>query len=148
MIGLKGRLNVIDNSGALIAECINVLKVKTKKKSTGFATVGDEIVCVINKARPALRAESIGPTTGNIQKVRRGDIRRAVVVRTRKSELRPDGRYVNFDDSACVLLNPKGEMIGTRVNGIVSSALRDLPGGAGGPGGRWSKVLALATKVV
>jgi ribosomal protein L14 len=40
MIGLKGRLNVIDNSGALIAECINVLKVKTKKKSTGFATVG------------------------------------------------------------------------------------------------------------
>lgn len=53
----------------------------------------------------------------------------------------------SFDDSACVLLNPKGEMIGTRVNGIVSSALRDLPGGAGGPGGRWSKVLALATKV-
>lgn len=40
MIGLKGRLNVIDNSGALIAECINVLKVKTKKKSSGFATVG------------------------------------------------------------------------------------------------------------
>ena len=57
---------------------------------------------------------------------------------------RADG---SFDDSACVLLNPKGEMIGTRVNGIVSSALRDLPGGAGGPGGRWSKVLALATKV-
>lgn len=57
---------------------------------------GDEIVCVINKARPALRVDSIGPATGNIQKVRRGDIRRAVVVRTRKSELRPDGRYVKY----------------------------------------------------
>ena len=48
MIGLKGRLNVIDNSGALIAECINVLKVKTKKKSTGFATVG--MSCFSNSA--------------------------------------------------------------------------------------------------
>ncbi|RSH92695.1 hypothetical protein EHS25_008140 [Saitozyma podzolica] len=147
MIGLKGTLSVIDNSGALVAECINVLKVKTRLKSTGFASVGDEIVCVINKARP-LASGSNAPSAGNIQKVRRGDIRRAVIVRTRKPELRPDGRYVGFDDSACVLLNNKGEMIGTRVNGVVSASLRDLPGGAGGPGGRWSKILALATKVV
>jgi ribosomal protein L14 len=152
MIGLKGRLSVIDNSGALIAECINVLKVKTRKKSTGFAGVGaffdffkgcqsqvlleasggehdplgltyhgrsgadilkfvrktvravtestgDEIVCVINKARPTPRADLTGPGAGaggNVQKVRRGDIRRAVVVRTRKPELRPDGRYVAY----------------------------------------------------
>lgn len=51
-----------------------------------------------------------------------------------------------FEDTACVLLNAKGEMLGTRVNGIVSSALRDIPGAAG-PGGKWSKVLALASKV-
>jgi ribosomal protein L14 len=53
---------------------------------------------------------------------------------------------IRFEDTACVLLNNKGEMLGTRVNGIVSSALRDAPGVAG-PGGKWSKVLALASKV-
>lgn len=52
-----------------------------------------------------------------------------------------------FDDTACVLLNAKGDMIGTRVSGPVSSELRDIPGGAGGPAGRWSKILSLAPKV-
>jgi len=52
-----------------------------------------------------------------------------------------------FDDTACVLLNTKGDMIGTRVSGPVSSELRDIPGGAGGPAGRWSKILSLAPKV-
>jgi ribosomal protein L14 len=134
------------------------------KAAVALTLPGDEIVCVINKARP-IASTSNAPAAGNIQKVRRGDIRRAVVVRTRKWELRPDGRYVGcafsqqqcrgipanyrsrFDDSACVLLNNKSEMVGTRVNGVVSSALRDVPGGAGGPGGKWSKILALATKV-
>lgn len=51
-----------------------------------------------------------------------------------------------FDDNACVLLNNKGEMLGTRVNGVVSSALRDIPGGPD-KGGRWAKVFALAQKV-
>lgn len=91
-------------------------------------------------------------------------MRRAVVVRTKKTELRSDGRYVKsvllplyrineteadgrFDDTACVLLNTKGDMIGTRVSGPVSSELRDIPGGAGGPAGRWSKILSLAPKV-
>jgi len=139
MIGLKGRMTVIDNSGALVAECINVLKVKTRLKSTGFATVGacgelgtggggdelkigvglhrpsfllsrsrprkhndllqelkanplpgDEIVCVVNKARPVAQ----GVATGNIQKVRKGDVRRAVIVRTKKPVMRPDGRVI------------------------------------------------------
>lgn len=111
MIGLKGRLNVrlrsrsrtvtlhadiqiIDNSGGLVAECINVFKVKTKLNSTGFATVGDEIGVVINKARPIALASSSAAST--IQKVRKGDMRRAVVVRTKKTELRPDGRYVKY----------------------------------------------------
>lgn len=90
---------IIDNSGGIIAECIRVAKVKTRHGSSGFAGVGDEIGVVINKARPI----SLTPTTGpgsvgagssNIQKVRKGDIRRAVVVRTRKEERREDGRYV------------------------------------------------------
>jgi ribosomal protein L14 len=145
-----------------VAECINVFKVKTKLNSTGFATVGDEIGVVINKARPIALASS--SAASNIQKVRKGDMRRAVVVRTKKTELRADGRYVKlvpssillldwyetdgrFDDTACVLLNTKGDMIGTRVSGPVSSELRDIPGGAGGPAGRWSKILSLAPKV-
>lgn len=53
----------------------------------------------------------------------------------------------SFDDSACVLLNNKGEMIGTRVNGIVSNSLRNVASSTGAAGGRWSKILALATKV-
>ena len=60
--------------------------------STGFATVGDEIGVVINKARPIALASS--SAASNIQKVRKGDMRRAVVVRTKKTELRSDGRYV------------------------------------------------------
>lgn len=117
MIGLKGRLNVrprsapaehgrvadastqiIDNSGGLVAECINVFKVKTKQGSAGWATVGDEIGVVINRARPiALASTSVGASSASsIQKVRKGDMRRAVVVRTRKTELRPDGRYVKL----------------------------------------------------
>jgi ribosomal protein L14 len=52
-----------------------------------------------------------------------------------------------FDDNACVLLNNKGEMIGTRVNGVVAAELRDIQGGPAGSGGRWGKILGLAGKV-
>ncbi|KAK4684137.1 large subunit ribosomal protein L14, partial [Tremellales sp. Uapishka_1] len=148
MIGLKGTLNVIDNSGALVAECINVLKAKSAR---GMAGVGDEIVVVINKARPipiVTSSTSSAASTSAIQKVRRGDMRRAVIVRTRKEVGRSDGRFVKFDDNACVLLNPKGEMIGTRVNGVVSSQLKDIQGGAKGQGGKWGKIFGLAQKVV
>ncbi|KAL1405082.1 54S ribosomal protein L38, mitochondrial [Vanrija albida] len=143
MIGLKGRMNVIDNSGAVIAEVINVIKVKTRAKSTGHATVGDEVTCVINKARPITLG---GPAT-NVQKVRRGDVRRAVIVRTKKPIMRSDGRVVRFDDNACVLLNNKGDVLGTRITGVVSAELRKIDGGAD-PNGRWSKVLSLAPKIV
>ncbi|WVN85657.1 ribosomal protein L14 [Cryptococcus depauperatus CBS 7841] len=150
MIGLKGVLNVIDNTGALRVECINVLKVKTKRKTAGFATVGDEIVCVVNKARPIPAHEVIKnpSSSSNIQKVRKGDIRRAVVVRTKKQLQRPDGSVVRFDDTAAVLLNNKGEMLGTRIVGPVASELRRIKGGAAGAGGRWGKILMLAPKVV
>lgn len=104
---------------------------------TLFST-GDEIVVVIQKARPISAAP--GQTAaGSANKVRRGDVRHAVVVRTKKEMTRPDGRTVRFDDNACVLLNNKREPAGTRVNGVVAAELRK----AG-----WSKILALAPKVV
>ncbi|KAK8865694.1 ribosomal protein L14 [Kwoniella shandongensis] len=150
MIGLKGVLNVIDNTGALRVECINVLKVKSRLKSPGTATVGDEIVCVVNKARPIPAHEVIKnpSSSSNIQKIRKGDVRRAVVVRVKKTVQRPDGSVVRFDDNAAVLLNNKGEMLGTRIVGPVANELRKAKGGAAGQGGRWGKILMLAPKVV
>ncbi|KAF7795719.1 hypothetical protein EIP86_006884 [Pleurotus ostreatoroseus] len=131
MIGLKGTLNVIDNSGALLVECVNVLK---QKVNNGWGSVGDEIVCVVKRARP-VAANAVG----NAIKVRRGDVRRAVIVRTRKAVRRPDGRFVRFDDNAAVLLNNKREMLGTRIGGVVSADLR-MKG--------WGKIVSLAPKVV
>lgn len=76
-----------------------------------------------------------------MQRVRRGDVRHAVVVRTAKETTRKlaDGRTVRFDDNACVLLNNRKEPLGTRINGVVGAELRNRG---------WSKILALATKVV
>jgi ribosomal protein L14 len=68
-------------------------------------------------------------------KVRRGDIRHAVVVRTKKKYQRKDGSVVRFDDNACVLINKNGEPIGSRLNGVVGQELRDA---------KWSKILSLA----
>jgi ribosomal protein L14 len=122
---------IIDNSGALIAECVNVLKAKS---TPGVGTVGDEIVVVIKRARPI----SHNAALSNIVKVRRGDVHRAVIVRTKKEVMRPDGRYIRFDDNAAVLLNKKKELLATRVNGVVSSDLR-MKG--------WGKIASLAPKV-
>jgi ribosomal protein L14 len=131
---------VIDNSGAMLVECVNVLK---NKVNNGWGSVGDEIVCIVKRARPM----SSGPGTGsgagaqavsNALKVRRGDVRRAVIVRCRKSVRRPDGRLVRFDDNAAVLLNNKREMLGTRIGGVVSADLR-MKG--------WGKIVSLAPKV-
>ncbi|KAJ6619253.1 ribosomal protein L14b/L23e [Mycena sp. CBHHK59/15] len=133
MIGLKGTLNVIDNSGALIAECVNVLK---QKVNNGWGSVGDEIVVVVQRARPISAAASASVTA---VKVRRGDVRRAVIVRTRKPVRRPDGRLIRFDDNAAVLLNNKREMLGTRISGVVSADLR-MKG--------WGKIASLAPKLL
>jgi ribosomal protein L14 len=85
---------------------------------------GDRIIVVVQKQRNF--AES-GPgasvSTSAANKVRRGDIRHAVVVRTRKKLQRPDGSVVKFDDNACVLINKAGEPIGTRLNGALFYAL-------------------------
>lgn len=97
--------------------------------------LGDRIVVIVQKQR------NFGPDTGNsvsvsaANKVRRGDVRHAVVVRTAKKWQRPDGSVVKFDDNACVLINKAGEPIGTRVSGVVAAELRQK---------QWSKILSLA----
>ncbi|KAG2160763.1 hypothetical protein KCU77_g15164, partial [Aureobasidium melanogenum] len=131
MIQLKSMLNCIDNSGAALVECVKVLKMKRAAK------IGDRIIVVVQKQR------NFGPESGPggsvsisaANKVRRGDIRHAVVVRTAKKYQRPDGSVVKFDDNACVLINKGGEPIGSRLNGIVGSELRNM---------QWSKILSLA----
>lgn len=86
---------------------------------------GDEIVVVIKRARPISSAPSAAPSSsGQTPKVRRGDVRRAVVVRTKYPTRRADGRYVRFDDNAAVLVNLKHEMIGNRIGGVVAAELR------------------------
>ena len=104
------QLRVIDNSGALIVECIQVLK------GSKHGGIGDEIVCVVKKARPASTAAGSG--NQNVSKVKRGEVRRALIVRTKKETARGDGRYIRFDDNACVMINNKGEPLGTRILGI------------------------------
>jgi ribosomal protein L14 len=105
------------------------------KVNNGWGSVGDEIVVVVQKARPISAATQ---ASVNAVKVRRGDVRRAVIVRTRKSVRRPDGSFIRFDDNAAVLLNNKREMLGTRIGGMVSADLR-LKG--------WGKVVSLAPRV-
>ncbi|GAA5828571.1 hypothetical protein JCM11251_000857 [Rhodosporidiobolus azoricus] len=128
--------NIIDNSGALVGECINVLKTTT---GHGMARIGDEIVVVIKRARPNPLTTQSQSASSAAPKVRRGDVRRAVVVRTKYPTRRPDGRYVRFDDNAAVLVNNKKEMVGNRIGGVVAAELR-----ARG----WGKIVSLAPKVV
>ncbi|KGO73824.1 Ribosomal protein L14b/L23e [Penicillium italicum] len=127
MIQLKTLLNCIDNSGASIVECVNVLK---KKRP---ATIGDRIVVVVQKQRTAGSEATTAAALAS--KVRRGDIRHAVVVRVKKELQRPDGSLVRFGDNACVLVNKSGDPIGTRMNGVVGQELRKK---------QWSKILSLA----
>ena len=108
MIQQESRLKVADNSGAKEVLCIKVLGGSKRR----YASIGDTIVVTVKDAMPS----------GNIKK---GTVAKAVVVRTRKETRRPDGSYIRFDDNACVLLNPTGEMRGTRIFGPVSRELRD-----------------------
>ena len=122
MIQQETRLNVADNTGAKEVLCIRVLG-GTKRK---YARLGDVIVVTVKKAIPG----------GNLKK---GTISKAVIVRTRKEIRRKDGSYIRFDDNACVLLNPTGEMIGTRVFGPVARELRDK---------QFMKIVSLAPEVL
>ncbi len=97
-------------------------------------TTGDRIVAIVQKQRGASDA-GMGAATLAANKVKRGDIRHAIIVRTRKRVQRPDGSVVRFDDNACVLINKAGDPVGTRVNGVVGAELRRKG---------WSKILSMA----
>ena len=122
MLQQESRLKVTDNTGAKEVLTIRVLG-GTKKR---YASIGDKIVVAIKDAAP----------NGTIKK---GAVATAVVVRTKKEVRRPDGSYIRFDDNACVLLNPQGEMIGTRVFGPVARELRDK---------QFMKIVSLAPEVL
>lgn len=130
MIYLKSLLNVIDNSGAQVVECIKVLRHGPRN----FAKVGDEITVVVKQAKP-LSTEITGQSANN--RVKRRDICRAVVVRTKAPFRRPDGSTIRFDDNACVLINKNGDPLGTRVSSVVAQELRNS---------QYSKVATLAPK--
>ncbi len=108
MIQQETRLNVADNSGAKEVLCVRVLG-GTRKR---YASIGDMIVVTVKDAIP---------TSG----VKKGTVSKAIVVRTNKEIRRPDGSYIRFDDNACVLLGPAGEMRGTRIFGPISRELRE-----------------------
>ena len=122
MIQVQTELMVADNTGAKRVECIKVLGGSKRR----YASIGDTIVVTVKDAMPS----------GNIKK---GTVAKAVVVRTRKEIRRPDGSYIRFDDNACVLLNPTGEMRGTRIFGPVSRELRDK---------QFMKIVSLAPEVL
>ncbi len=107
MIQMQSNLRVADNSGARRVQCITVLGGAGRR----YASVGDIIVVSIKEAIP----------TGRVKK---GDVRRAVVVRVSKDINRPDGSTIRFDTNAAVLVNNNGEPIGTRIFGPVPRELR------------------------
>ncbi|KAH9442568.1 hypothetical protein Pst134EA_031929 [Puccinia striiformis f. sp. tritici] len=133
MLGLKARMLIIDNSGGLIAECINVLKFKGRQ---GHARGGDEIVCVIKRARP-IPQNSSGPSSSSsnlLASNKKGGDRA-----DKKETNRADGRSIRFDDNAAVLLNSKKELLGTKINGVVAAELREKG---------WGRIMSLASRVV
>ena len=107
MIQVESSLQVADNSGAKRVACIKVLGGSKRR----YATVGDIIVVTVKEAIPHA-------------KVKKGDVMRAVIVRTAKEIRRPDGTYIKFDTNAAVLLNKQGEPVGTRIFGPVARELR------------------------
>ena len=122
MIQTESNLMVADNSGAKRVQCIKVLGGSKRR----YASVGDVIVVSIKEAAPR-------------GKVKRGDVHRAVVVRTRKEIRRVDGSAIRFDSNAAVLINKQEEPIGTRIFGPVTRELR---------GKSFMKIISLAPEVL
>ncbi len=122
MIQKESRLRVADNSGAREVQCINI------PGGTGrrYARVGDVIVCSVKEAQPAAA-------------VKKGEIVRAVVVRTSKPVRRPDGSQIRFDDNAAVLLRDASNPQGTRIFGPVARELRER---------NYMKIISLAPEVL
>ncbi len=122
MIQMQTNLDVADNSGARRVQCIKVLG-GSKRRSAG---VGDIIVVSVKEAIPRGR-------------VSKGDMHRAVIVRTAKEIHRPDGTTIRFDRNAAVLITPQGEPIGTRIFGPVTRELRAK---------NFMKIISLAPEVL
>jgi large subunit ribosomal protein L14 len=122
MIQVQTQMTVADNSGAKQVSCIRVLG-GTRRR---YAGVGDIVIVAVKEALPH-------------SKVKKGDVMRAVVVRTVKETRRPDGSYIKFDDNSAVLINPQGDPIGTRIFGPVARELRAK---------RFMKIISLAPEVL
>ena len=122
MIQQQSELDVADNSGAKRVECIKVLGGSRRR----YAGLGDLIVVAIKEALPTA-------------KVKKGDVSKAVIVRTKREYQRADGSYIKFDANSAVLLNNQLEPVGTRIFGPVARELRAK---------KFMKIISLAPEVV
>ncbi|MBI2346143.1 MAG: 50S ribosomal protein L14 [Deltaproteobacteria bacterium] len=122
MIQQETLLDVADNSGAKTVMCVKVLG-GTRRK---YAAVGDVIVVAVKSALPRAR-------------VKKGDVKRAVIVRTAKEIRRSDGSFIRFDENSAVLISEQGEPLGTRIFGPVARELRAK---------KFTKIISLAPEVL
>ncbi|MFN7684948.1 MAG: 50S ribosomal protein L14 [Oligoflexia bacterium] len=122
MIQMRTRLDVADNTGARSLMCIKVLGGSRRK----YASIGDVIVVTVKDATPSA-------------KVKKGQVLKAVIVRTRKEINRGDGTYIRFDTNSAVLINAQNEPIGTRIFGPVARELRAKA---------FTKIISLAPEVL
>lgn len=122
MIQMQSTLDVADNSGARKLCCIKVLGGSKRK----YAGIGDTIICSVKESIPA-------------SKVKKGEVVRAVIVRTAKEVGRPDGSHIRFDNNSAVVVNAAGDPIGTRIFGPVARELRAK---------RFMKIVSLAPEVL
>ena len=122
MIQQESRLKVADNSGAREVLCIRVLGGSGRR----YASVGDVIVATVKDATPG----------GGVKK---GEVVKAVVVRTKKENRRTDGTYIRFDENACVIINDQQQPRGTRIFGPVARELRDK---------KFMRIVSLAPEVL
>ena len=122
MIQQESMLKIADNSGAKRALCIRVLGGSKRR----YASIGDVVVVTVKDAIPN-------------SPVKKGEVVKAVIVRTAKEVRRRDGTYIRFDDNAAVLLTPQGEPRGTRIFGPVGRELREK---------RYMKIVSLAPEVL
>jgi large subunit ribosomal protein L14 len=122
MIQMTSLLDIADNSGAKKVFCIKVLGGSRRR----YASIGDVIIVSIREAIPGA-------------KVKKGEVARAVIVRTKRELARPDGSYIKFDGNSAVLINKENEPIGTRIFGPVARELRAK---------RFMKIISLAPEVL
>ena len=122
MIQQETLLKVADNSGAKELKCIRVLGGSVRK----YGNIGDVIVASVRKAQPG----------GGVKK---GEVVKAVIVRTKKQYRRPDGTYIRFDDNAAVIINEQKQPRGTRIFGPVARELREKD---------YMKIVSLAPEVL